>query len=135
MFKLFSSQTLHGQPHSSARRSVSARVVFVSFEAGRVVIDLVTKESVVALEAVLPYASWAVAASAMLDRWAQEGAEVELAFLRSSGGSRAQLKVGTSLVLLDLAHEVGKSRPAGTASPGAANGQQCPGPVERLAGA
>jgi hypothetical protein len=110
-------------------------VVFVSFEAGRVVIDLVTKESVVALEAVLPYASWAVAASAMLDRWAQEGAEVELTFLRSSGGSRAQLKVGTSLVLLDLAYEVGKPRPVGTASPAGANGQRCLGPVERLAGA
>jgi hypothetical protein len=111
MINLFRSRQrrVKRQAYASPSPTVQARVVFVTFEPGGVIIDLMagpvgyrSAPLPVALEAVLPHSTWAVAAAGMLDRWARTAAEIELRARGSEGNPRVQLSDGTSRTLLDL---------------------------------
>ena len=111
IIKLFRSRQMRTkpQPYAPPSRTVQARVAFVTYEPGGVVIDLMagprgskSARLPVALEVVLPRSTWAVAAAGLLDRWARTNAEIELCGRSSSGAPRMRLSDGRSCMLVDL---------------------------------
>ena len=111
MINVFRSrQTLtNPQPYVSPSRTVQARVAFVTFEPGGVVIDLMagplgskSAQLPVSLEAVLPRSTWAVAAAGLLQRWARTSAQIEVCCRSSKGTPRMRLRDGTSCMLVEL---------------------------------
>ena len=111
MINRFLARQTHTKQQTYASQSpvVQARVVFVTFEPGGVVIDLMagavgykSAPLPIALQALLPHSTWAVAAAGMLDRWARTGTEIELRARCSKETPRMRLSDGTSYMLVDL---------------------------------
>lgn len=83
------------------------RVAFASFVPGGVIIDGVIHPSaqaqgVVALNASLPFSSWAVAAAALVESWAEADTPVEMRFRYRKPNPQVRITDGRSMVLLDL---------------------------------
>jgi hypothetical protein len=88
---------------------LQGRVAFASFVPGGVVIDAFTSprqspdvDGTVTLHAALPYTSWAVAAAALIDSWAEADTTVEMRFTYSKPNPQVRISDGRSMILLDL---------------------------------
>jgi hypothetical protein len=89
--------------HARLSEAVPCRIVFVAAALGRVVVDGVDRSGTpFAIDALLPWSAWGVAAFGALDRWAVQGCEIEVAFRDGPNGPQARLQHGATRVLLDL---------------------------------
>jgi hypothetical protein len=85
------------------------RIVFVEATGGLVVIDAVGEDGApIPVVAQLPFAAWAFAAYAALEKWCARADEVELEWVpRRSGPPRVRLTTDDTFVLLDLVSGAG----------------------------